>query len=186
MIDVRSPLAISIINANPNAYSSLVVEGGTPTMARDLLEGVKPEQLIVGSASSLVAPNAMLAGLWLWHDGLEESHRISQSMHDATGSFWHAIMHRREGDFSNSKYWYAKTSGHPLYETLAREAGDAINHLPADKRLLRIVAIGWNANALVDLVESVHENPKDPAYKAAVELQRLEWKVLFRFCARGA
>jgi hypothetical protein len=185
MIDVRSPLATSIIDAIPFAYGSLVVNGPSPAPAHQLLEGIKPEQLIIGSALSPTAPNAMLAGLWLWHDGLEESHRISQSMNDAIGSFWHAIMHRREGDFSNSKYWYAKTSGHPLFETLAREAGDAINHLPADKRLLRIVAIGWNANALVDLVESVHENPKDPAYKAAVELQRLEWRVLFRFCARG-
>src|SRR5262245_25326125 len=37
-----------------------------------------------------------LAGLWLHHDFLNESHAISQEIETTTGSYWHAIMHRRE------------------------------------------------------------------------------------------
>src|SRR6187402_2363611 len=48
---------------------------------------------------------ACLAGLWLYHDFLGESHEISQDIHTPTGSYWHGILHRREPDPSNSKYW---------------------------------------------------------------------------------
>ncbi len=65
------------------------------------------------TAESLCAPHpvrrqdfaaACLAGLWLYHDFLDESHRISQELHTTTGSYWHALMHRREPDFDNPKY----------------------------------------------------------------------------------
>ena len=42
------------------------------------------------------AADACLAGIWLLHDFLEESHRISQGIPTSTGSYWHGIMHRRE------------------------------------------------------------------------------------------
>ena len=52
------------------------------------------------------------AAVWLLHDELDQSHRISQDVDTPTGSFWHGIMHRREGDFSNSKYWFARIGRH--------------------------------------------------------------------------
>ena len=48
---------------------------------------------------------ACLAGLWLHHNFLDESHTLSQDIDTTTGSYWHAIMHRREGDYGNAKYW---------------------------------------------------------------------------------
>src|SRR5690606_38969416 len=48
---------------------------------------------------------ALQAGLWLYIDELDRSHVVSQTIDDATGSYWHGIMHRREGDFGNSHYW---------------------------------------------------------------------------------
>jgi hypothetical protein len=65
MLDVRSPLAVKIMDANPHAYQTLVVEGGTPVLAREMLSGVQPEQLLSGPVASPVAAFAMLAGLWL-------------------------------------------------------------------------------------------------------------------------
>src|SRR5947209_3766436 len=56
---------------------------------------------------------ACLGGLWLRFDFLDESHKISQEIETPTGSFWHAIMHRREGDFANSKYWWRRVGKHP-------------------------------------------------------------------------
>ena len=51
------------------------------------------------------------AGIWLYVDDLERSHGISQNLHTAEGSYWHGIMHRREGDFSNAKYWFRQAGG---------------------------------------------------------------------------
>ena len=117
MDEQKSSLVSKIMDANPHAYEALVVEGAAPG-AHEVLDGVKAKQLLTGPVKSQVYAEAMLAGLWLWNDGLEECHRIVQNSPEGdagrTYSFWHAIMHRREGDFSNSKYWYRRAAGHPV------------------------------------------------------------------------
>jgi len=185
--DPLSPTARHLLKLDPNAYGALVPTGSGSAEARDLLESVKPAQLLASGV--LKRPedgDAMMAGLWLWHDWLDESHTISQGLHNATGSFWHAIMHRRERDFGNAKYWYARCADHPVLPSLNAKASAILNPLPADKALLRLTANGWNANAFVDFVEHVHERPDDPHYRLAVALQRLEWRVLFDHCTRAA
>jgi hypothetical protein len=177
---------LKIITANPAVYQALVVEGGTPALARDLLTGVTPAQLLCVPVAHEEDAQAMLAGLWLWHDALDESHHISQGIGSDTGSFWHAIMHRREGDFSNSKYWYARCRAHPILPTLAAHAATALNPLPADLTLMRVLNKGWNPDAFVDLVERVHQQPNHPHHPAAVHLQQIEWRVLFDHCTRSA
>jgi hypothetical protein len=104
----------------------------------------------------------------------------------STLAFWHAIMHRREGDFSNSRYWYARCANHAALTYIAPEASRLINSQPADKSLLRLIATGWNPNAFVDLVEQVRDRPDDPRHALAVSLQRVEWATLFNHCVRAA
>lgn len=57
---------------------------------------------------------ALLSALWLYHDFLDESHSISQELHTPTGSLLHGMMHRREPDAWNSKYWFRRVGDHPL------------------------------------------------------------------------
>src|SRR5262245_21358275 len=56
---------------------------------------------------------ACRAGLWLAFDFLDESHSISQELNTVEGSYWHALMHRRELDYWNSKYWFRRVGEHP-------------------------------------------------------------------------
>jgi hypothetical protein len=184
--DPLSATARQLLKLNPDGYQKLVVTGDGYEPARQILRDVKPSQLVEANLPSPRATQAMLAGLWLFHGWLDESHRISQSLDTPTGSFWHAIMHRREGDFSNSKYWYARCADHPSLQPLAANAAAALNSQPADKSLLRLIVSGWNPNAFVDLVEAVHESPTDSRYRIAVTLQRLEWQTLFDHCTREA
>ena len=184
--DYLSKTGRTIVDLDPQAYRKLVPDGPGLTQARDILESMRPADLIAGAVKDADEASAMLAGLWLWHDYLDESHRIAQQIETPTGSFWHAIMHRREGDFSNSKYWYARCTAHPALKVLAAQAGAVVHHLPADKRILKIVMSGWNPNGLVDLVEDVHDKPDDPRHETAVRLQMLEWRVLFESCTRAA
>jgi hypothetical protein len=168
------------------AYERLVVDGPGHPQAKQMLETAEAAALLSRPVQSTNDAQSVLSALWLWHDWLDESHRVSQQIHTPTGNFWHAIMHRREGDFSNSKYWYAHCEAHPAMPVIAVQAAASLNPYGADNSLVRIVANGWNAAAFVDLVEQVHRQPQDPRHRAAVALQQLEWRVLFDHCLRAA
>src|ERR1043166_1672608 len=156
----------------PNAYEKLVVDGDGNAQARQMLAAG-------GALAKREEQRCLIAGLYLWHDCLPEAHEIAQGIASATGSFWHAILHRREGDFSNSKYWYARCTTHPALKTLDAEASSLVSKMPADKSLLGLIRNGWDPSAFVDLVESVHADESNPKHALAIALQQLEWRTLF-------
>jgi hypothetical protein len=159
------------------AYARLVVTDAPPA------DPALRQRLAALAAAAPASDDAQAAaaGLWLWHDFLHESHTISQSLPTPAGSYWHAIMHRREGDFSNAKYWYARCRRHPVLEELPARVGDVASlAAPGLRPLVRGGA--WDPDAFVDLVERVHDRPADPLHEAAVQLQRLEWEALFEHC----
>ena len=54
----------------------------------------------------------------LWHDGRGDwnaAHRIAQEDDSPDAAWVHAYLHRKEGDTSNARYWYAraKKPAHP-------------------------------------------------------------------------
>ena len=59
----------------------------------------KEAHRLAAVAVETISEPALRAGIWLYVDDLDQSHRVSQTVHTPTGSYWHAIMHRREGDF---------------------------------------------------------------------------------------
>jgi hypothetical protein len=184
--DALSPAVHEILALDQNAYARLVVHGDGNREAAGRLSAMTPDQLLIRPVASVPDARAMLSGLWLYHDWLDSSHTISQALPSATGSFWHAIMHRREGDFSNAKYWYARCTSHPVLQTMVPFANDILHPLPADKSLLRLSRDGWDPNAFVDLVEQLHDRPTDARHAPTVALQRLEWRLLFEHCMRAA
>jgi hypothetical protein len=41
-------------------------------------------------------------------DEIDDAHRIFQEESSDEGSYWHGMMHRREGDFDNARYWFRR------------------------------------------------------------------------------
>lgn len=185
VLDVLSPPARAALEVSAgSAYTRLVVEGDGTTGAKRMLNALRHESLLAGPVRSEDDARALLAGLWLWHDWLDESHTISQAIATPTGSFWHAIMHRREGDFSNAKYWYARCRHHPALKQIAALARPALGAAAAP--LSRLTQDEWDADAFVDVVEATHRNPDDPLHAVAVRLQQVEWRGLFEHCLAKA
>ncbi|BDI32995.1 hypothetical protein CCAX7_50460 [Capsulimonas corticalis] len=75
----------------------------------------------------LAAPELVKIGLHLLNDDLPRAHTLAQSLEgDSSADYWHAIIHRREGDFSNAKYWLRRVGPHPiLVATYGNAAGAA-------------------------------------------------------------
>ena len=127
-----------------------------------------------------------LAGLWLRHDFLDESHRISQDMENPTGSFWHGIMHRREGDFGNAKYWFRRVGRHSIFQPLALYSrGLAANGKAPPAANYLISQTDWDPFAFVDLCQRAQTG--DPSLVALAKgIQQREWELLFDHCYRQA
>ena len=131
------------------------------------------------------AAHACLSGLWLFHNFIEQSHRICQALDTAEGSYWHAIVHRREPDFWNSKYWFRRVGRHAIFAELCRGAAAlAASHNSTAGRFLRGQK-EWDASAFVDLCEACIDTGTDDE-KLCEHVQMLEWHLLFAHCFRAA
>ena len=134
---------------------------------KTLLSSLSVVKLFVGCTDQEAAAGCV-SGTWLLHDFLDESHTISQDLPGWIGSYWHAIMHRREPDASNAKYWFRRVPENPVFEQLRAKLGRK-----------------WDPFAFVDQCEDVR-GKETPAELAVRETQLLEMRCLFDWCYRQA
>lgn len=130
---------------------------------------------LVGPVVDARMAKAVHSALWLYHDFLDESHTISQDLDTPTGSFLHAVMHRREPDAWNSKYWWRRVGSHPIFPQLAVAAAD----------LSYGSASAWDPAAFVDACEADRDSGS-PREELLKQVQRTEWELLFAYCYREA
>ena len=129
--------------------------------------------------------NAVKSGLLLWNDALDASHTISQQLNSKTGSYWHGIMHRREPDYSNSKYWFGRVGNHPVFPALRKRALDIL----ADSKLADYPEAiqerdTWNAYQFVDWCQAESENGREQAIGFLQKVQVEEIKLLLDYSYR--
>jgi hypothetical protein len=128
---------------------------------------------------------ACISAIWLLHDFLDKSHQISQSIPTPTGSFWHGIMHRREGDYWNSKYWFRQVGNHSIFSPLYSEVKQLLNSEDVNGLKILIQQNTWDPFLFVDLVqEYIGTGGKEEVTLKQVQL--LEWQLLFDYCYNRA
>ncbi len=146
-------------------------------------------------ADTVLAPAAAIdqdmaqccvSALWLLYDFLNESHVISQDINTATGSYWHGLMHRREPDYSNAKYWFRRVGDHELFDSLCSGARELAESEVHDREADFLESQSdWDPYRFVDLCEAV-TNEQSPCEKLCRRVAQLEWRLLFDFSVRQA
>lgn len=136
--------------------------------------------------------HALTAALYLANDSLDRAHELVQAHEGHPTCDWvHAIVHRREGDYANSKYWVRRAGAHSAYHGLQARAsrllGESDNpaeaFAPLASALEKIRTQGeWNAYLFVDAVSMQESGGGDEASLRLLErLQQLEWQILMRY-----
>lgn len=132
----------------------------------DKIEAFQPHSLFPDSADiDSDFAKCCLAGLYLKNNQLDPAHTLSQQVEIQEGAFWHGIIHRREGDSGNAKYWLGRVGKHPVMEKLKAEFGDFYAS-PSD---------------FVDACAQASES-SEPSTEQCLEIQKTEWELLFQHC----
>ena len=118
---------------------------------------VSPEKALNEQLEKIGANDLLRAAVLVWHDHLDSAHRIVQNDETADGSYIHAIIHRREPDYSNSNYWFRRVGNHPCFAQLSTK----LQHK-------------WDPFAFVDFCER-RDSKTEPRLR---EIQAIEMRLL--------
>ncbi len=118
---------------------------------------------------------SIAAGLYLYCGSWDAGHTAADSVQNPNGYFWHGIAHRQEPDPDNAAYWFRMTGKHPIFTRLATEAASAGYRASGD----------WDPFAFIQFCEAARRQPGSPDERLALQIQLLEWQLLFDHCARG-
>lgn len=132
------------------------------------------------------------AGLFLWNESLQSSHQYSQDVTNATGSYWHGLMHRMEGDYSNAKYWFYQSGKHPIFPQLIRKVKEILIEKSAmngianhrlEELLGKILASEqWSPDLLIDAIQlQVTSAQDEAAERLLLRIQRTELEALLQY-----
>jgi len=131
------------------------------------------------SLPSTLHPLVRSAAL-LWHDYLDESHSLSQDIHTADGSFLHGIMHRREPDYNNAKYWFQRVGKHACFADIAQQVARLLETKREKELAADLAPRGhWDPFAFVDACEDVAIRPSsDHQVQTLRAIQEIEFDCL--------
>jgi hypothetical protein len=139
-----------------------------------LLRPGQPQPALTERIAACACSEPARAGLYLLNGDWERAHQAAQAVEGPSGAHWHALVHRHEPDYGNSKYWLRRAGRSPIYPMLARaaqEAGQAARVAPKGQ---------WDAARFTDcFAEREHDAWTRP-------LDLLEQRSLLERCLAGA
>ncbi len=176
-----------------NPVPTLVPQEAWNTELTDALESASLDELFQGeSLKNSTFGDAIKSGLLLWNDALDESHNISQGLSNQTGSYWHGIMHRREPDYSNAKYWFGRVGTHPIFPQIRERALAILSEVSSPSDALAYIAQtieaeeNWDAYQFIDWCQAAENGSDADVTRFLQQVQAEEIKLLLAYSYRNA
>ncbi len=180
-LEVGNPLPALVPQLESNAELTKSLQALSTTA---LFEGQALKDTTFGEA--------IKSGLLLWNDALDASHTISQELGNPTGSYWHGIMHRREPDYSNAKYWFGRVGTHAIFPVLRERAISLLKETPNPSDTLARIAQtleaeeNWDAYQFIDWCQAAQSDMDSDVTRFLQQVQREEIKLLLAYSYQNA
>ncbi|HKP95142.1 MAG TPA: hypothetical protein VJ385_05230, partial [Fibrobacteria bacterium] len=121
-----------------DAFFDAVFAAGPPSLGLDPRPGTLDADAVRRAVAIHAKPSAkspspdrtrLLEGIsLLWNDCWDQAHEIAQAREgERDFDTLHAILHRREGDYPNSAYWFRAAGKHPSYLILERRVAPILD-----------------------------------------------------------
>ncbi len=114
-------------------------------------------------------------GLFYVLDALPDAHALFQDAPGDLAAYWHGMMHRREGDFDNARYWFRRAGVLPVFGEM--------HHAAANHSELMARQSNWDPYLFTGQCEQARFGDPD-LRKELAALQRAEFDALFDYCWR--
>ncbi len=124
-------------------------------------------------------PEGVKAGLLYREGKWDQAHSVAQEMDCPEGSFWHAILHRSEGDWSNSAYWFRQVVRPHVYPLIH---ADAASMLGVQRDLKWKTGDAWDPLKFNEWCREAAAMPGSEKERMVIDIQVVEWKHLFNWC----
>jgi hypothetical protein len=152
---------LSLLDTAEPAQLTMKARAGTRPLA-DLNSEI--DRMFAGGNYDPLYHDVGRAAILLWHDHFEAAHELAQEVENADGSLLHGIIHRREPDLSNARYWFRRVgNAHHSFECITEKVKTLLagsNEKLIAKQIMP--ANKWHPLAFVDVLEQgLHRD--DPA-----------------------
>ena len=115
------------------------------------------------------------AGLFYYHNALADSHKEAARDEGDVAAYWHGMVHRREGDFENARYWMRRAGEQPVFQEMHARASDGSPHMARQSN--------WDPFLFIHLCEQYKYGETE--YKKEIgQLQRVEFAAMFDYVWR--
>ena len=149
------------------------------------IHSLSNQDLCGGPISDHDMAQSVRAGFFLIAGAFEEAHSIVQELETLEAYYWHGIIHRREPDWSNAKYWFRRLGHHLVFDDLTKLVRDQSSQSQQSGQVL-FPSGKWDAFKFVDFCQSSESEENSETLDNLIFFQQYELEMLLKHCLREA